>query len=74
MVTLLAELYLINLPFADLLSGAVPESGSRSVAVALLAHLRRAHDHIDRNYREPLDLQITCASFVTVYCLDQTVK
>jgi len=24
--------------------------------VALLAHLRRARDHIDRNYREPLDL------------------
>jgi AraC-like DNA-binding protein len=24
--------------------------------VALLAHLRRARDHIDRHYREPLDL------------------
>jgi AraC-like DNA-binding protein len=34
----------------------VPESGRHSVAVALLAHLRRARDHIDRNYREPLDL------------------
>jgi AraC-like DNA-binding protein len=34
----------------------VPESGSHSVAVALLAHLRRARDHIDRNYRQPLDL------------------
>lgn len=34
----------------------MPESGSHSVAVALLAHLRRARDHIDRNYREPLDL------------------
>jgi AraC-like DNA-binding protein len=34
----------------------VPESGSHSVAVALLAHLRRARDHIDRNYCEPLDL------------------
>jgi AraC-like DNA-binding protein len=34
----------------------VPESGSHSVAVALLAHLRRARDHIDRNFREPLDL------------------
>jgi AraC-like DNA-binding protein len=34
----------------------VPESGSHSVAVALLAQLRRARDHIDRNYREPLDL------------------
>jgi AraC-like DNA-binding protein len=34
----------------------VPESGSHSVAVALLAHLRRARDHIDLNYREPLDL------------------
>src|SRR3954468_15090818 len=34
----------------------VPESGSHSVAMALLAQLRRARDHIDRNYREPLDL------------------
>jgi AraC-like DNA-binding protein len=34
----------------------VPESGSRSVAVALLAHLRRARDHIDRSYCEPLEL------------------
>jgi AraC-like DNA-binding protein len=34
----------------------VPESASHSVAVALLAHLRRARDHIDRNYSEPLDL------------------
>src|SRR5829696_8041352 len=34
----------------------VPESGSHSVAVALLAQLRRARDHIDRNYCEPLDL------------------
>jgi hypothetical protein len=33
----------------------VPESGSHSVAVTLLAHLRRARDHIDRNYCEPLD-------------------
>jgi AraC-like DNA-binding protein len=30
--------------------------GSQSVAIALLAHLRRARDHIDRNYRDPLDL------------------
>lgn len=28
----------------------------RPVALALLAHLRRARDHMDRNYREPLDL------------------
>ncbi len=34
----------------------MPGSGSHSVAVALLAHLRRAHDHIDRNYSDPLDL------------------
>jgi transcriptional regulator GlxA family with amidase domain len=34
----------------------VPESGLHSVAVGLLADLRRARDHIDRNYREPLDL------------------
>ena len=31
-------------------------AASHSVAVALLAHLRRARDHIDRNYGEPLDL------------------
>jgi hypothetical protein len=35
----------------------VPESGSHSVAIALLAQLRRVRDHIDRNYREPLDLE-----------------
>jgi AraC-like DNA-binding protein len=35
----------------------VSESGSHSVAVALLAHLRRARDHIDRDYSEPLDLE-----------------
>lgn len=29
---------------------------ARPVAVELLAHLRRARDHIDRNYRAPLDL------------------
>jgi AraC-like DNA-binding protein len=34
----------------------VPETASHAVAVALLAHLRRARDHIDRNYQEPLDL------------------
>lgn len=32
------------------------EVGSHSVSVALLAHLRRARDHMDRHYREPLDL------------------
>jgi transcriptional regulator GlxA family with amidase domain len=32
------------------------EAGSQSVAVALLAHLRRARDSIDRNYSQPLDL------------------
>lgn len=31
-------------------------SASHSVAVALLVHLRRARDHIDLRYREPLDL------------------
>jgi AraC-like DNA-binding protein len=34
----------------------VPESGPHSAAAALLAHLRLARDHIDRHYREPLDL------------------
>jgi len=27
------------------------------VTLGLLPHLRRAHDHIDRHYREPLDLE-----------------
>jgi AraC-like DNA-binding protein len=44
----------ISLPHLRLV--AVAQPGSHSVAVALLAHLRRARDHIDRNYREPLDL------------------
>jgi hypothetical protein len=30
-------------------------SQKRRVPLELLAHLRRARDHIDRNYREPLD-------------------
>ena len=34
----------------------MPESASHSVALALLAHLRRARDHVDHNYREPLVL------------------
>ncbi|HUR08467.1 MAG TPA: helix-turn-helix transcriptional regulator [Nonomuraea sp.] len=29
---------------------------TRTVTVELLAHLRRAHDHIDRHYRAALDL------------------
>ena len=29
---------------------------THAVAVQLLAHLRRARDHIDRHYNEPLDL------------------
>lgn len=30
----------------------------RDVPVELLAHLRRARDHLDRHYREPLDLDV----------------
>ena len=41
---------------AKSLSGTEPRAASHSVAVALLAHLRRARDHIDRNFSEPLDL------------------
>lgn len=29
----------------------------RQVPLELLAHLRRARDHVDRNYRDPLDLE-----------------
>ena len=40
----------------------------RPVAVALLAHLRRARDHIDRHYREPLDLdQLAAVAGVSKY-------
>jgi AraC-like DNA-binding protein len=38
------------------MSGNPVGSGSHSVAVALLIHLRRARDHIDLRYREPLAL------------------
>jgi AraC-like DNA-binding protein len=31
-------------------------SPKRQAPLELLAHLRRARDHVDRNYREPLDL------------------
>ncbi len=40
----------------------------RTVPVDLLAHLRRAHDHIDRRYREPLDLdQLAAVAGVSKY-------
>ena len=32
-------------------------SPRRQVPLDLLVHLRRARDHVDRNYREPLDLE-----------------
>jgi transcriptional regulator GlxA family with amidase domain len=35
--------------------------GGSRVTVGLLAHLRRARDHADRNYREPLDLDALAA-------------
>ncbi len=31
---------------------------AHAVAVQLLAHLRRARDHIDRHYAEPIDLDV----------------
>lgn len=37
----------MNIPFVQACSVAVSESGRHSVAVALLANLRRARDHID---------------------------
>ena len=46
----------------------MPEAGSHSVAVALLAHLRRSRDHIDREYRELLDLeQLAAVAGVSKY-------
>ncbi|WP_083788362.1 AraC family transcriptional regulator [Frankia sp. EAN1pec] len=33
-------------------------TGARPVAAELLPHLRRVRDHIDRHYREPLDLDV----------------
>jgi AraC-like DNA-binding protein len=49
----------------------------RPVALALLAHLRRARDHIDRHYRESLDLDQLAAvtgvsKFHFVRCFEQT--
>ncbi|HEY2549380.1 MAG TPA: helix-turn-helix transcriptional regulator, partial [Streptosporangiaceae bacterium] len=38
------------------------------VAAGLLAHLRRAHDHIDRRYQQPLDLgQVAAVAGVSKY-------
>ncbi|WP_327004068.1 AraC family transcriptional regulator [Dactylosporangium sp. NBC_01737] len=36
-------------------------TSTQSVPVQLLAHLRRARDHLDRHYREPLDLDAVAA-------------
>jgi len=35
----------------------VTGTGTRPVAVDLLRHLRRARDHVDRHYDQPLDLE-----------------
>ncbi|MFB9185869.1 helix-turn-helix transcriptional regulator [Dactylosporangium sucinum] len=41
---------------------------TRQVPVALLAHLRRARDHIDRNYQTQLDLdQVAAVAAVSKY-------
>jgi AraC-like DNA-binding protein len=55
----------------------VPETAWHAVPVALLAHLRRARDHIDRNYQEPLDLdRLAAVAGVSTYhfarCFDAT--
>jgi AraC-like DNA-binding protein len=47
------------------------------VPAPLLVHLRRAHDHIDRHYREPLELtQLACVAGVSkfhfVRCFEAT--
>ena len=34
----------------------VTGTAARVVPIPLLVHMRRAHDHIDRHYRSPLDL------------------
>jgi AraC-like DNA-binding protein len=40
----------------------------RAVAVELLPHLRRAHDHIDRHYQQALDLgQLAAVAGVSKY-------
>jgi AraC-like DNA-binding protein len=53
----------------------VSESGRHAVAVALLAHLRRARDHIDRNYREPLDLdRLAAVAGVSKYHFARTFE
>jgi AraC-like DNA-binding protein len=47
------------------------------VPTPLLAHLRRAHDHIDRHFREPLDLTLLArvagvSKFHFVRCFEAT--
>ena len=50
---------------------------TRQVPSELLPHLRRAHDHIDRNYAEPLDLDALASvagvsKFHFVRCFEAT--
>jgi AraC-like DNA-binding protein len=46
----------------------VAGTGTRPVPVGLLAHLRRARDHIDRQYQLPLDLdQLAAVAGVSKY-------
>jgi AraC-like DNA-binding protein len=50
-------------------------TASDAVAVTLLARLRRARDHIDRHYREPLDLdRLARVAGVSKYHLVRTFE
>lgn len=53
------------------------EAGTRVVPLELLPHLRRVRDHIDRHYREPLDLDelarvAAVSKFHLVRCFEAT--
>jgi hypothetical protein len=50
-------------------------TASAAVVVTLLARLRRARDHIDRHYREPLDLdRLARVAGVSKYHLVRTFE
>jgi AraC-like DNA-binding protein len=54
---------------------AVPVTAPNVVAVTLLTQLRRARDHIDRHYREPLDLdRLAQVAGVSKYHLVRTFE
>lgn len=53
---------------ARMSTGGPPAGSSRGVPTGLLTHLRRARDHIDREYRSPIELdQLAAVAGVSKY-------